>query len=329
MQALAEQARRNNDEMPFDPDAQHLTNRDLDKMAEQAREAAREGRMEDAQQRMAELERMLDQLRNARAEQGRRRQNGRRAAPARPPADGRGAGHDRRGRAGCSTTRSSAGCRSSTTRFRRQPAADRSRRTMPTAQREADRRVQQALRRALGELMQQFGDLTGQVPPSLGEADTAMREAGQAAWARATTGAGGSRSSRPSRRCRRAAARWARRWRKQFGPQRQGEDGSEQDGDGDGPMGLLAAGRAGRTRTGSRQGRCPASARRSDGRDPLGRRYGQGSSGADESADVHGAGGDASASAPRRSRRNCAAAAPNAPRPQQELDYIDRLLKQF
>ena len=40
-------------------------------MAEQAREAAREGRMDDAQQRMAELERMLDQLRNARAEHGR------------------------------------------------------------------------------------------------------------------------------------------------------------------------------------------------------------------------------------------------------------------
>ena len=39
--------------------------------------------------------------------------------------------------------------------------------------------MQQALRRALGELMQQFGDLTGQVPPSLGEADTAMREAGR------------------------------------------------------------------------------------------------------------------------------------------------------
>ena len=58
-------------EMPFDPDAQHLSNRDLDKMAEQAREAARDGRMDEAQQRMAELERMLDKLRNARAEHDR------------------------------------------------------------------------------------------------------------------------------------------------------------------------------------------------------------------------------------------------------------------
>ena len=47
-------------------------------------------------------------------------------------------------------------------------------------QRDADARTQRALRRALGELMQQQGDLTGQVPPALGEADNAMREAGQA-----------------------------------------------------------------------------------------------------------------------------------------------------
>ena len=62
-------------DMPFDPDAQHLSNRDLDKMAEQAREAAREGRMQDAQQRMAELERMLDRLRNAQTQRGREGEN--------------------------------------------------------------------------------------------------------------------------------------------------------------------------------------------------------------------------------------------------------------
>ena len=46
----------------------------------------------------------------------------------------------------------------------------------PTAQREADARVQQALRRALGELMQQFTDLSGEASPGLGEADQAMRD---------------------------------------------------------------------------------------------------------------------------------------------------------
>ena len=51
--------------------------------------------------------------------------------------------------------------------------------------------------------------------------------------------------------------------------------------------------------------------------------------GADESADVTVPGGDASGSAPRRSRRSCAAAAASASGRSMELDYIDRLLKQF
>ncbi len=45
------------------------------------------------------------------------------------------------------------------------------------AERHADRRVQDALRRALGVLMQNFGDLTGQVPRNLGDADQRMRDA--------------------------------------------------------------------------------------------------------------------------------------------------------
>ena len=48
----------------------HLTDRDFQRLAEEARRAAREDRMNDAQQRMAELERMLDQLRSAGANQG-------------------------------------------------------------------------------------------------------------------------------------------------------------------------------------------------------------------------------------------------------------------
>ncbi len=71
LQALVDEARRNGDEMPYDRNVEHLTDRDLDRMAEQAREAAREGRMDEAQRRVAELERMLDRLRNGRAEHGR------------------------------------------------------------------------------------------------------------------------------------------------------------------------------------------------------------------------------------------------------------------
>ena len=92
-----------------------------------------------------------------------------------------------------------------------------------------DQRVQQALRRALGEMMQQFGDLTGEIPPALGEADMAMRDSAQRSWAPGDDKAPPSPSSRRSRRCRRALARWAARLAKQFG---RGQQGGE-PGDGD------------------------------------------------------------------------------------------------
>ena len=68
--------------------------------------------------------------------------------------------------------------------------------------------------------------------------------------------------------------------------------------------------------------------RSQEGRDPLGRRYGQGSSGADESADV---------TVPEERERQRTQAieeelrrrGADRARPQQELDYINRLLKQF
>ena len=176
MEALLDELRRNHDEMPYDPRSQQLDSRDLDRLADQARDAARQGKMDEARQRMAELDKMLDQLRNARAEHGQnrqrnaeQRQRGRQQMSAVQDMIGRQGGllDHAQGRSGPNDR----------SRGHRRPdpsAAD------PDAQRQADQRVQQALRRALGELMQQFGDLTGEVPPSLGEADKAMREAGQA-----------------------------------------------------------------------------------------------------------------------------------------------------
>ena len=72
----------------------------------------------------------------------------------------------------------------------------------------------------------------------------------------------------------------------------------------------------------------PPPDRAQPGRDPLGRRFGQGSSGADESADV---------TVPEERERQRTQAiqeelrrrGAERARPQQELDYIDRLLKQF
>jgi uncharacterized protein (TIGR02302 family) len=318
LQALAEEARRNNDEMPFDPNAQRLSNRDMDRTAEQARDAAREGRMDEAQQRMAELERMLDRLRNARAEHGR---DGERTAAQRQRGKQQmGAVQDMIGRQGGLLDHSQ-GRFDETTRFRNNRPS-----TTPAdenAERDADRRVQQALRRALGELMQQFGDLTGEVPPSLSEADTAMRDATKQLGEGNDRGAGTS-EQKAIEALQKGGREMGQAMAKQFGPQ-QGQDGSEQEGDSDGPMGLsLQDGQNDSQGRGWRQG---PPERAQPGRDPLGRRYGQGSSGTDDA--------DVIVPSERERQRTLEIQEElrrrggERARPQQELDYIDRLLKQF
>jgi uncharacterized protein (TIGR02302 family) len=71
LQALAEEARRNPDSQQFDPDAHQLDARDMRRLAEQMREAAEAGRMDTARDALAELEKMLDELKNFRPEHGR------------------------------------------------------------------------------------------------------------------------------------------------------------------------------------------------------------------------------------------------------------------
>ena len=169
-----------------------------------------------------------------------------------------------------------------------------------------------------------FGDLTGQVPPSLGEADTAMREAGRQLGQGDDQGAGTS-EQKAIEALQKGGREMGQAMARQFG-QQPGQDGSEQDGDSDGPMGFsLRNGQDDNPGQGFQSG--PPD-RAKPGRDPLGRRYGQGSSGADESADV---------TVPEERERQRTQAieeelrrrGADRARPQQELDYIGRLLKQF
>ena len=209
----------------------------------------------------------------------------------------------------------------------RAPTPRRPARRMPTSSATADRRVQQALRRALGELMQQFGDLTGEIPPSLGEADQAMRDAGKQLGeghdkARGQSEQPGDRGAAEGRPGDGPGDGQAVRPRPAAGETGEGgEDGagghawgmSLPDGRGDGAGG---------------SGPLPGQPGRADprGRDPLGRRYNQGS----------GAGtGDVTVPEERERKRTQAIQeelrrrGAERERPQQELDYIDRLLKQF
>jgi uncharacterized protein (TIGR02302 family) len=319
IQALIEEAERKQQALPFDPHQQHLTNQDFKRLADAARQAAREGRMQDAERRMAQLERMLDQLRNARANQAKeaqkrqqQRQQGRQQIGALQDMIRREGGvlDHAQGRSDAADAQ----------RFGQAPTAPAD----PGLEREADRRVQQALRRALGELMQEFSELTGKLPQSLGKADTDMRSAGQQLGAGNDQGASQS-EQRAIADLQKGGRQMGQEMARQFGPGQNGEGDEAEDGSSDGQLGLSREQGTGTNRGEGLEGGT-ASQEDRDERDPLGRRYGR--SGVDEGDDV---------ALPQKRdvqrtrtiedelRRRDA----ERERPQLELDYLGRLLKQF
>ena len=338
MEALAEQARRDGTELPYDATAPKMNNRDLDRMAEQMRDAAREGRMDDARQQMAELEKLLDQLQNARPEHGEaqekkdaeRRQRGRQQMDA---------VQDMVRREGGMLDRSQARAGAEPPR-RGQPQApppspaspDMPNQPAPANPREADGRGQKALRRALGELMQRFGDLTGQVPAPLGEADMAMRDAGQA-LAEGRDAAAGAAQTKAIEALQKGSKEMGQQMARQFGAGKEPGEGEGEEGEGGEPGQVGEGGQDQSNRDGQSSGTRPGEGtapgrRRSARRDPMGRPLQQGTSGTEESGDVRVP--DQMEQARTRAiqdelRRRGA----ERTRPQPELDYIDRLLKPF
>ena len=323
MQALMDQLKREGQQAPLDQNTMHLSSRDMQKLAEEARQAAKQGDMKTAEQRMAELERMLDALRNGRPmtaqemENARQRQKGQQQLGVVQDLIGRQGGlvdHAQQR----AQPRPEEGDQSPRFGQQQQPNGTQE---QPSAQdqesqRKADQRIQQALRGALGELMQQFGDLTGKVPQSLGQADQDMQQAGQA-LAQGQDKAAGGAEQRAIADLQKGGQQMAQQMAQQFG----GQQGQQQEGEGqqegtgmalqDGPddgMGPLP-GRAGR-------------------RDPLGRPYGEGHNGADETDQVNipDQGQRQRAQEIEQQLRDRGA---QRTRPQEELDYIDRLLKQF
>jgi uncharacterized protein (TIGR02302 family) len=324
MQALLDEAKRSNDEMPFDRNAQRLDEQEMQDKADSARQDARNGDMNDAKQEMAELEKMLDALKNARADHGNsdqrnaeKRQRGRQQM---------GAVQDMIARQGQlldhAQSRANPDSQAQHVVPQMQPDAATAQ-PGDDAARAADQHVQQALRRALGELMQQFGDLTGQVPASLGDADKAMRDAA-GALGQGQDKAAGTAEQAAIAALQKGGREMGQAMAKQFGPPQPGEGGSG----GDDPFGANGMSlRDGRDDGPGGYPR-PGMGERGNGRDPLGRRYGNGNSGTDESADV---------TIPDEQERQRTQAiqeelrrrGAERDRPQEELDYIDRLLKQF
>jgi uncharacterized protein (TIGR02302 family) len=331
LEALAEQARRDGTELPYDPSAPQMNSRDLDRMAEQMRDAAREGRMDDARKQMAELEKLLDQLQNARPEHGeaQEKQNAERRQRGRQQMD---AVQDMVRREGTMLDRSQA--RAGAEPPRRPPGqAQPPSPSPPQDPREADGRGQKALRRALGELMQRFGDLTGQVPAPLGEADMAMRDAGQA-LAEGRDAAAGAAQTKAIEALQKGGKEMGQQMARQFGAGKQPGEGEGEEGEGGDPGQVGEGGQDQSNRDGLSSGTprpgegAAPGRRRSARRDPMGRPLQQGTSGTDESGDVRVP--DQMEQARTRAiqdelRRRGA----ERTRPQPELDYIDRLLKPF
>jgi uncharacterized protein (TIGR02302 family) len=328
LQALAEQARREGAMAPQDPNTPQVDPRSLDRLAQQMQQDAQQGRLDQAEQEMAQLEQMLQQLQNARpqrpqdAQNAQRQQRGRQQMSAVQDMVQRQTGllDHAQGRA----APSGQGPAGQAPQDQPDDAAQAP--GPDDAQRQQDAKVQHALRRALGELMQQSGDLTGEVPSALSDADTAMRQAGQA-LAQGQDDAAGAAEQRAIEALQKGGQQLAQSMSRQFGMSMQLNEGDGQDGPGDQPNGQNAENgdgdsgmQAGTDGTGGY--------RRGGQRDPLGRLTQDGSSGSDESSDVHVP--DQMERARTRDIQNeLRRRGAERSRPEDELQYIDRLLKPF
>ncbi len=353
MQALAEQMQRDPTTTQQDMENHRLDAQDMQRLAEQMREAAREGRMDEAREKMAELDQMLDQMQAGRPEHGKMSESERRRAEKRQRGQQQmSALQDIIQREGGLLDRAQQ--RSSDAdqmprrpgalpRFGDQPLSKTpDQQSADASARSGEQKVQQALRRALGELMQQYADLTDQVPPNLGDGDAAMRDANQALGQGQDPSAAGD-ERRAIEALQKGGRSMSQQMAQQFGSgDQQGDDdqpgdqAGQDDGDGDGDQpGLGQGDQRGGDRYGpgydngrGRSGRRSADRRADDRRDPFGRRLNNGVNGADESNDVR-VPDEMEQARTRAIQEELRKREAERTRPQPELDYIERLLKQF
>lgn len=158
--ALVEQQQRNPDlnQRALDQNAQRIQLQDLHKLLDQLREMARTGARDAAERLLAQLRDMLENMRVAQLNSGGQGKNG---------ASGLMRGMDELiGEQDRLLQRT----------FRESQQAGRG---MPVERPGSGGSAteQEALRRALGDLMRRFGEMAGQIPGALGQAERAMRDA--------------------------------------------------------------------------------------------------------------------------------------------------------
>lgn len=313
LEALAERMQReNNEALSYDPQQRVFDRRELERRTRRLEDAARDGRQEDAEREMAELEEMLQALeegRTSRAEdrQRQQRQRGQQQMGAlqdmvRREAEMLDRAHRRSGE------------QENTRGDQRRPQQQQRSQT-PEAREEAarDARTQRALRRALGELMQQFGELTGDVPAPLAEADRAMRDAAEAlAEGRDPRAA----QQQAIRALTEGGRQMSQRMQRQFGPPQPGEGEGEGEGEGQGMAG-------------DQQGSEGQENQLGEGRDPLGRDRREAGGSAQDNAGDTLVPGEAERLRSHQLQQELRRRGAERERAPVELEYIDRLLRRF
>ncbi|MGI3777473.1 MAG: DUF4175 domain-containing protein [Janthinobacterium lividum] len=387
MQALLEQARKDGTLQPKDEAAQHMDAGDLDKMLRDMEDAAKQGRVEDAERKMDELQKQMQALDDAAKQGGQQAKGGKagdkqdseRAQTAKDAvqdllkregglldtAQGRGreqgseAGRDPgrqdsrqggqtapgAGKAGPDGQDSQQGAAGPQPGSAGPPGArpggaqkgpqqqgqgpgapvpggvPGAQAAVPPPTRDAEGRVQRAMRRALGELMQQFGDSAGSVPKSLGDADQAMQQAEDALKA-GHDDAAREAEQRAVADLRKGGQEMGKTMQRQFGlsESKNGKDG-QQAGDGKGDDPQEGDGEGGDSGKPGKAGRS-----RKVQRDPLGRLTQDGGHGISDGDDVH-VPDQAEQARSRDLQDELRRRGADRARPQDELDYIGRLLK--
>ena len=349
LQALADQAQRDPDSNLFDPKAHRLDARDMQRLAEQLRAAAARDRMGDARDKLAELDKLLQALRG-------RPEFGKQTERERQRAEQRQRGRQQMSVLGDLVRREGALLDHAQSRadavLSRYPGwqlpgrpavpapAPQDQLRVLQAQRAAERQqdapIQQALRRVLGELMQEQADLTDAVPDNLGDADAAMRAALAALAASDDTGAG-SAEQRAIEALQTGGRKMSQEMARQFGSATQegadGQDGQGNDmsgdqGFGNDGQGQDGAGNGHRFGPGYRNSGRGMDRRAEDRRDPLGRSLQSGASGRDNGNDVP-LPDEMEQARTRAIQQELRRRSADRTRPQLELDYLDRLLRTF
>ncbi len=347
LDALSEQARRDPSTDAFDPDSHPMDKQEMQRLAEQMRQAERNNDDKTAQDKLAELDKMMEALKQGRPERGQMTQRERERAQQRQKGQQQMTVlQDLVQREGGVLDRSQARTPDAANRGRPDPFAEPPALANNAAPRAQDRAVQLALRRAVGELMQQYGDLTGDVPPNLGEADAAMRDAAQALAANKDAQAADS-AQRAIEALQKGGQSMRQQLAQQFGRgQGQGESGDEA-GDDPGDEGQMGEGQGdgqgfgqdgnpdgsfGTQPGNSQNGQGRPGRRRMDRlgeqRDPLGRLRGTGTGGLDDSTDVQ-VPEQMEEARTRALQEELRRRDADRTRSQEELDYIERLLKQY